>query len=249
MQEADCIDSAVTGAESTSDDHESAVCIPGAQARDVRSALGDTSLSLGLRSFDFGTEIRGPREEIDRAIGRMAQLSGTADYRPIAVSSTADRYLETLVERLKQAGVFLVSAESCTAGLVSGGITEVPGSSSVLWGGFVVYSNEAKVHIGVSPATIESHGAVSRETVQSLVEASLARTPANTAVAVSGIAGPEGGTDEKPLGTVWVAAATRGGTTIANRRCFSGSRAGVRLLAVGACHEAIMRVSMELTEA
>lgn len=248
MQQADYADTPEVVEASTTEDGFTAVCIPGVQIQEVRRALGGAWSALGLRPFDMGTELRGPRADLERAIEQIGQASGTVQMPPVAVYSTAELYLESVVGRMKQAGVLLVSAESCTAGLVSGTITEVPGSSSVLWGGFVVYSNESKVHIGVSPEVIESYGAVSRETVLSLVEASLARSPANTAVAVSGIAGPDGGTDAKPVGTVWLAAGIRGKAPHAIRCHFSGDRRGVRLLAVGACHAAIMRVAMELTE-
>ncbi len=223
-------------------------CLPGVLVRDARRAIEAVSPAVGLRSFDFGTEIRGPRKELEWVIDRIEGTPARHEAAPVALDCPAESYLEAVLERMKQAGVLLVAAESCTAGLVTDTITEVPGSSAVLWGGFVVYSNEAKIQVGVSPEIIEYHGAVSREAVIALVEASLARTPANTAVAVSGIAGPGGGTDDKPVGTVWIAAAIRDRKVLTSRLHFPGERRAIRLLSVGACHGAVMRVAAELTE-
>ncbi|MFP4644224.1 MAG: CinA family protein [Spirochaetales bacterium] len=234
--------------ETAGENAHTVACIPGMDVDDVRGALEPECATVGLRSFSMGTEIRGSHRELESAIARLSRFSDNADVQPVAVFSSIETYLEAVVRRMKSAGVFLVAAESCTAGLVTATLTEVPGSSSVLWGGFIVYSNEAKIRIGVPPEIIESTGAVSRETVCSLVEASLDRSSANTAVAVSGIAGPGGGTEAKPVGTVWVAAGTQGRRQLANERHFRGDRSKVRLLAVGACHAAVLRVTTELTE-
>jgi PncC family amidohydrolase len=120
-------------------------------------------------------------------------------------------------------------AESCTGGFLSKLITDVPGSSKVLWGGLVVYSNESKrLFAGVRPETLEKHGAVSAHTVSELVEGMLAATPVDIALAISGIAGPEGGSAEKPVGTVWIAIARRGSKTHTRKESFSGSRDSIR---------------------
>ncbi len=123
----------------------------------------------------------------------------------------------------------IVLAESCTGGLVSEWITEIPGSSSVFWGGYVVYSNEAKsLALGIGQSLIEEKGAVSEAVVLDLVESSLVRSGAGFAIAVSGIAGPSGGTPEKPVGTVWIAVGGAGRDAVARRFLFSGSRERVR---------------------
>jgi len=127
----------------------------------------------------------------------------------------------------------LVTAESCTGGWLAKVITDVSGSSRWFERGFVTYSNEAKVDLlGVRPYTLRTHGAVSEETVREMVAGALRHGHAQVAIAVTGIAGPEGGTPEKPVGTVWLAAATGSGSIFAWRCQFSGSRDEVRRQAV-----------------
>ena len=115
-------------------------------------------------------------------------------------------------EALRAQKLKLVTAESCTGGLVAAAITEIPGSSEVLERGFVTYSNAAKQSdLGVRPETIRAHGAVSAETVEAMALGALERSPADLSVAITGIAGPSGGSAEKPVGLVHFAAARRGG--------------------------------------
>jgi PncC family amidohydrolase len=118
---------------------------------------------------------------------------------------------EQLGQVLRKKGLYLVTAESCTGGLLGHLITEVPGSSDYYLGGFVTYSNEAKMRfLGVLPETLEKHGAVSEQTVREMASgarrafAGIQPEEKIIAVAISGVAGPGGGTDEKPVGTVWV---------------------------------------------
>lgn len=106
----------------------------------------------------------------------------------------------------------LATAESCTGGLVSDRITNIPGSSEYFLGGIIAYSYEAKVSLlGVSWDTLNSHGAVSRETVLEMARSARKLLQADLAVSVSGIAGPGGGTDEKPIGTTWIGLASENG--------------------------------------
>lgn len=117
----------------------------------------------------------------------------------------------SLLEVLRLRSLKIVTAESCTGGLVSGLLTEIPGSSDVVERGFVTYSNTAKMELlGVPKATLDSVGAVSRETALAMVAGALAGSPAGIAVAVTGVAGPGGGTAAKPVGLVHLAVQQRG---------------------------------------
>jgi nicotinamide-nucleotide amidase len=103
----------------------------------------------------------------------------------------------------------LATAESCTGGLLTATLTEIPGSSKVVERGFVTYSNAAKQQIGVAAATLEKYGAVSRETAEAMAKGVLANAPVDLAASITGIAGPGGGTQEKPVGLVHVVVASR----------------------------------------
>jgi nicotinamide-nucleotide amidase len=121
------------------------------------------------------------------------------------------------------------TAESCTGGLVAGAITDIAGSSEWFDRGFVTYSNEAKIELlGVRPETLARFGAVSEATVHEMVAGALERSRADIAVAVTGIAGPAGGTQDKPVGLVWLAWAIRNGRVEAASHRFGGGRAAVR---------------------
>lgn len=120
-----------------------------------------------------------------------------------------------LLDAFRTGRFSLATAESCTGGLIAGILTEVPGSSVVLERGFVTYSNEAKTEmLGVPAALIKAEGAVSEAVSRSMATGALARSRADIAVAVTGIAGPDGGTKEKPVGLVHLAAASREGKIV-----------------------------------
>lgn len=127
----------------------------------------------------------------------------------------------------------LATDESCTGGLISALLTEISGSSDVFTHGFVTYANEAKAELGVNADLISKHGAVSEEVARAMAEAALNAAHADIAVAVTGIAGPSGGTAEKPVGLVHVACATKTKTVHA-KHMFSGDRSAIRLSAVEA---------------
>ncbi|MFO1118300.1 MAG: CinA family protein [Beijerinckiaceae bacterium] len=139
-----------------------------------------------------------------------------------------------LVALLRDRGLKLVTAESCTGGLVAGLVTEIAGSSAVLDRGFVVYSNEAKSGmLGVSTHTLAAHGAVSVETARELADGALARSLADIAVAITGIAGPGGGSDAKPVGLVHFACARKDHETAHVERRFGDlGRAAIRRAAI-----------------
>jgi nicotinamide-nucleotide amidase len=146
-----------------------------------------------------------------------------------------DQLATGLGERLRAARDHVVTAESCTGGWIAKAMTGVAGSSDWFDSGMVAYSYEAKqALLGVSPQTLEMHGAVSRETVIEMVSGALVRSGASVAVAVTGIAGPGGGSDDKPVGTVWIGWKRRGGYTRAELFHFDGDRDAVRRQTVAA---------------
>lgn len=121
----------------------------------------------------------------------------------------------------KARNVMAATAESCTGGMIAAALTDIAGSSAVVDRGFVTYSNEAKMEmLGVSEATLYAHGAVSKETALEMAIGALARSRAGIALAVTGIAGPDGGTAEKPVGLVWFGVARTGRVTAAESRHF-----------------------------
>jgi nicotinamide-nucleotide amidase len=144
---------------------------------------------------------------------------------------------EALIAVCRKQGYRIASAESCTGGLLSGILTEIAGSSDVFDRGFGTYSNAAKIDIlGISPDLLApgGPGAVSEEVARAMAEGAIARSQADVAVAITGIAGPSGGTEEKPVGLVHLAVAIRDGET-QHRLCRFGNlgRSAVRLAAIG----------------
>jgi nicotinamide-nucleotide amidase len=139
------------------------------------------------------------------------------------------RDVETLAQSLKQRGWMLATAESCTGGLIAAACTDLAGSSEWFERGMVTYSNEAKTELlGVEAALIAQHGAVSEPVARAMAEGAIARSRADIAVAVTGIAGPGGGSVAKPVGTVWVSIALRGRTPAATLLQLKGDRAAIR---------------------
>jgi nicotinamide-nucleotide amidase len=137
----------------------------------------------------------------------------------------------------------IATAETVTAGLVSACLTSVPGASELFERGFVLYHSSAKATgLGVAEEVARRHGAVSAEVTRALAEGALAHSTAGAAVAVTGYAGPGGGTDKDPVGTIYLAAARRGHRPLEERRVFPGDRQAVRLAAVGAAVDLLIRV-------
>ena len=140
--------------------------------------------------------------------------------------------LQNIAERLIATGKSVSCAESCTGGLLAAEFTRLPGSSAWFHMSWVTYSNEAKQRLlGVLPHTLETYGAVSEETVREMAEGALRLANADYALSISGIAGPDGGSAEKPVGTVCFGLATRQ-TSFARRMHFTGDRNAVRAQAV-----------------
>lgn len=149
---------------------------------------------------------------------------------------------ETIIRDFTVAGLMVSTAESCTGGLISGALTEISGSSAVVDRGFVTYTNTAKIELlGVQEQTLLQFGAVSEETARQMAHGALFRSRADIAVAVTGIAGPGGGSAEKPVGLVHLAAKSRAGALI-HRKMFYGDigRSEVRLATVRTALEMVL---------
>lgn len=159
---------------------------------------------------------------------------------PIPSDAALHAFAEAIGERLRASRERLVTAESCTGGWIAKMVTDVAGSSEWFDCGMVAYSYEAKqALLGVRPETLEGHGAVSRETVVEMVSGALVNSGASVAVAVTGIAGPGGGSADKPVGTVWIGWKRRGGYARAELFQFEGDRDEVRRQTVAAAIEGL----------
>ena len=136
---------------------------------------------------------------------------------------------EALIDVARRLNLRIATAESCTGGMVSAALTDIPGSSAVFDRGFVTYSNSAKTDmLGVPAEVISTHGAASEEVARAMAEGTIARSVADLAVSVTGIAGPSGGTPEKPVGTVCFGWGQRGHEPSTRRLVLPGDRATVR---------------------
>lgn len=186
-------------------------------------------LLAGLEGLELGYCAR--LGEVDlRLVGRETTVEAAAIvvrrefYREIVVESESSLE-EVAVRLLTERQQRVATAESCTGGLIASTITDVPGSSAVFSQGYVTYSNDAKSQLlGVSEELLKIHGAVSRAVVEAMAQGCLKASGADHAIAVSGIAGPGGGTEDKPVGTVHVALATRGEAIFSKRYFFPADR-------------------------
>ncbi len=163
------------------------------------------------------------------------------------MEKTADRQLEELAQklgsRLARHGLVMTTAESCTGGWIAKVMTDIPGSSGCFDCGYITYSNESKREmLGVQESTLQAFGAVSEETVREMVAGALERSGASLAVAVSGIAGPGGGTADKPVGTICFAWGREGREIISTRERLAGDREQVRRQAVELALEGLLRL-------
>ncbi len=157
--------------------------------------------------------------------------------------------VEQLAARLVSAGQLLAVAESCTGGLLAAACTERAGSSRWFDRGWVTYSNDAKAQcLGVKEATLNAHGAVSEAVVIAMTQGVLRASAASWAVAISGIAGPDGGCAAKPVGTVWFAVQQKNASAQATCVVFAGDRAQVRAQAVNHALTLLLNQMNELTE-
>lgn len=177
-------------------------------------------VKIVVRDRDI-TAARARLQAIDRAVREALH--------PHVYGVDGDSLATALGRALTDAGQTLATAESCTGGMVGGLVTAVPGSSSYYVGGAITYSNaEKQRQLGVRAETLEAHGAVSQACVREMATGARARFGADWAVAVSGIAGPDGGTAEKPVGTVWLAAAGPGDAVVTEHFVWPGDRDRIR---------------------
>jgi nicotinamide-nucleotide amidase len=188
-----------------------------------------------------------PNEVDLRLIGRKADLDGVeqrvrAVLGEFLVPEFGGDLAGRVVERLGRLGKTLAVAESCTGGLLGGAVTGVPGSSEVFLQGFTTYSNSAKTSaLGVDADLFSKHGAVSAEVAQAMAEGALRVAGSDFALSVTGVAGPGGGTQEKPVGLVFIGLARKGGGASAKQFRFPGKRAVVREMAVDAALDLLLR--------
>ena len=148
---------------------------------------------------------------------------------------------EEVVKMLKNAGMTVTTVESCTGGLISATLVDVTGASAVLNQAYVTYANEAKHSlVGVKEKTLETYGAVSEQTAREMAEGGAKAAKADAALAVTGIAGPDGGTPEKPVGLVYIGCHVNGNTVV-EKNIFSGTRREVREQSVNAALELLKK--------
>lgn len=207
----------------------------------IDAALAEIpDLEFGYCAHIGEVELRliGPPAAIET--GRGIALEHFGDF---LISDDGASLEATVVRLLKEKRLMLATAESCTGGLISSRITDVPGASAVFSHGFVTYANAAKVELlGVSPDTLETHGAVSETVACQMAAGALRASGADIAVAVTGIAGPEGGSPEKPVGTAWIGLAAKGAPASAVRVFHPRNRHDFKLAVSQAALEAVRRM-------
>ena len=149
--------------------------------------------------------------------------------------------MQALFDELKQRGLMLTTAESCTGGMIAKAVTDLPGSSAIFERGFVTYSNDSKIELLAVPEDLlERYGAVSAEVAEAMATGALVHSNADIAVSCTGIAGPDGGTAEKPVGLVYIGLASRTGRTRHFEHRFDGDRETVRKQTVDAALEHVL---------
>jgi len=168
----------------------------------VGTTVADAYVAVRIRSECAGA---------DEARRMLQSTAGEVERRlgPVCFGRDDMSLQQSLVSLLKRTGRTLATAESCTGGLVGKLLTDVPGSSAVYLGGWITYADEAKIRqLDLDPDVLETHGAVSEQTARQMAAGALQRSGAHLAIAVTGVAGPGGGTDQRPVGTVWIALAS-----------------------------------------
>jgi nicotinamide-nucleotide amidase len=194
--------------------------------QDGLEAIGGLEIGYCLGKGDVDVRLTGPTESLNQASLLCREKLGE-----FLVSEDRRLVEEVVVDLLTKKQAWVATAESCTGGFIANRITNVSGASHIFGHGFVTYANEAKTqHLGVPAELIAQHGAVSAPVAAAMAEGCLRVSGANHALAVTGIAGPNGGTPEKPVGTVFVALASQGAKTEVRKRWFSGERERFKIL-------------------
>lgn len=158
--------------------------------------------------------------------------------------NTLDRLAAAVLAACRKQGLTLATAESCTGGMVAAALTEIAGSSDVVERGFVTYSNRAKEELlAVPPPLIAAHGAVSAEVAEAMARGALSRAPVDLAVAITGVAGPGGGSAAKPVGLVWFGSGRKGGPIATEHHVFPGDRVAVRRAATQRALELLLQAA------
>ncbi len=185
------------------------------------SLRGDIEVGYCARPNEVDLRLIAPRMVLDEVEVKVLAVVGTH-----LVSKKGEAIEHIVVQKLRETRKTLALAESCTGGLLASRITDVPGASEILLEGFVTYSNEAKTRsVHVPPELIASHGAVSEPVARAMAEGAARRAGAHFGIGITGIAGPGGGTEEKPVGTVFIALAETDRPTTCSREMFPTDRA------------------------
>jgi nicotinamide-nucleotide amidase len=208
-------------------------------------ALPGLELGYCARPGEMDLRLIGPTSILDRAERIVREKLGTAIF-----STDGGDLEEAVVKQLTARKQTLAVAESCTGGYLAHRITNVPGASAIFLGGCVTYSNEAKITmLGIDRPLINQHGAVSKQVAQAMAEGARARADADFALATTGIAGPGGGSEEKPVGTVFIALAAKDRLVSVQKRLFPDDRPTFKELTTQAALEMLRRRLLETQKA
>jgi nicotinamide-nucleotide amidase len=200
----------------------------------ILATPGQVELHLTMRSRDAEAAAQTLAEARQQLVDALGDCVFTVDGRPLH---------RVIGDMLRERGLRLAAAESCTGGLLLERLTQVPGSSEYIDGGIVAYTNALKTTLlGVEPAIIEKHGAVSEPVAAAMAEGMQARSGASVAVAITGVAGPGGGTPAKPVGTVVIAVLLQGKPLSVRTHSFPGGREHVRFQATQAALDTLRRL-------
>lgn len=218
-------------------------------ARRVGDRLEDLPIEVAYLPEVAGVDVRltcwartssAAEESMAEGVRRLHEILGIHIY-----AEGEEDLAEVVGELLRARHLSLALAESCTGGLIAERLTDYPGSSDFFWGGAVVYDNQAKVDVlGVAPEILEAHGAVSSEVAGAMAEGAARLAGTDAAVAVTGIAGPSGGTPDKPVGTIWIGVTLAGKTTVKHRH-YAGTRDMIRARAAQGALDLLRRAILQ----